>query len=511
MKSIIKGKNELFLYLIGTILLAFSWCINENIGYIFQSVVLIFFAVIGYFYIAYKKRNYFSLNALFLGIWIATIGLSNMKLLSYQRPWSNYTWLLLGISFLVINISIEIGNNIKSKKIDKCLNWLDFSDTNNNYLFFVCSIFFLLSIFGFFMTVKICGFIPFFSTEYNSYASFYTKFLLLSHFSIINIPISYYCFYNENNKLKKLLLIIFIIVQTFIIPILSVNRGIFLIGALLLTCMIYYLGKQSFIKLLICLMVSFAGYELGSIGRHYTNEMLNASFQQQTQTIEPETPQNSNDNIIPESNDKQETSENNSANNTQTTISKEPNEYGEYVNTVSEHVYVVENVSNQVSTIKTQLPSKLLFAYSYLTVSHDNFDLYVKYNDNMSFGLRQLSGFDFILKRIFPDYNSSFNYYQVQYNLNTSNILSTSFCDFNIIGCIIFAFIFGLLCGYIENSCIRSNRIFDKLLLSIISYCVILSFFSNYTNQIIFIINILSLIFISIILNYKKIFNFFSH
>ena len=492
-------KKNILLYSISTMLLLIIPLVN-NISFTLGSLILFFDALIVYFYISLNKKNFYSLNSIFSAIWLGTISLSNLKILSYQRIWSNETWLYLALGFLIFNIFIEIGNTKKNKRIDSILENLNFENFNNKYLFFVCLLFGFIAVFGFIMTAKICGYIPFFSYEYNNYSNFYTKYLLLSHFSIINIPLTYYCYTKENNIVKKICLIFIIFVQVFLIPTLAVNRGIFLIGALLLTATVYYLGKRTFLKVAICLIFAFAGYEIGSLGRHYTNELLSSSFKQNESEIIEENNQN---NEISEENQNSETIKENNSSKQNDTILEETiptNEYSEYLEKVNDNTYIVHNTNNSLSDITFKIPEKILFIYSYLTVSHDNFDLIVKYNDEYSLGIRQLLGFDFILKRIIPNYKESLNYYYVQFNLNTNNFLGTSISDFGIIGLIIFCAVFGFISGFIEASYLKSNRIIDLLILSILSYCVVLSFFSNYTCQIIFIINFVSLFFIVAIL-----------
>ena len=155
---------------------------------------------------------------------------------------------------------------------------------------------------------------------------------------------------------------------------------------------------------------------------------------------------------------------------------------------------VVHYSGESVSTISTVLDSRILFLYSYLTVSHDNFDLTVKYNHVYDYGYNSLGGLNFIISRLFPNYTRNSTNYLVQQNLNTVNLLGTSYNDFGIIGCMVFSAVIGFIFGFVEKIYLKSKSIISLLLLSVFFYCIILSYYSNYTAQPIFIINISSIL-----------------
>ena len=486
-------KKSIILYMLGAVSLILAPFFN-NFNYFSGTLFLIIVAVALYFSLSKIKKSYLALSNIFTAVWIGSIGLSNLKLLTYQRPWAIKTWIYLSIGYILVCIFMEIGNYFNWEKLTKGINKLDFSDTTFSQLFLLNIVLFLLSLFGFIMTVKINGFIPFFETEnINAYSQFYTKFFLLSHFSIINIPLAYISFRQTNVLFLKISLFAIIIIQTFVIPILSVNRGVFLIGALILTLVIAYTSKRKFLTLIVCIFVSFSGYEIGSIGRHYTNKMLESSFKQ-SETVPTREPD---DKVAPTD---EENAENELEEKEQSEEVISYNQYGEYLRKVNDSLVVVEHSSETLHNISAKIPAKLLFLYSYLTVSHDNFDLAVKYNDSYSYGLRQLSGFKFIVNRINPALYTDLIEYRVQANLTTSNFLSTSLYDFGIIGLLVFSVLFGLLAGIVEKIYQRSNSLTSLLLLSFLFYCTVLCFYSNYTAQFIFIMNLMSLLTISILL-----------
>ncbi|CVH75936.1 hypothetical protein BN3662_01265 [Clostridiales bacterium CHKCI006] len=380
------------------------------------------------------------------------------------------------------------------------------------------------------MTTVQCGFIPFFVTDnINAYSEFYTKFLLLSHLCIINIPLSGYLFSKEKRVPMKILLILYMFIQTFVLPILAVNRGIFLIGAITLSCIIFYIYNKRFSVLILCLVLSFVGYEIGSIGRHYSNELLSTSFNQasvetndvhennntETSEILENNNNASSNNLIYEENSVNDDGSSNETNDNLTSqeintnqddmntiIANNPSTSDETIELINDNTYVVNYNGGKLSDLDIKIPQRILFLYSYLTVSHDNFDLAVKYSNHDTFGLRCLSGFDFLLKRIWADYDGNFDFYQVQSNLNTVNILGMPYYDLKIIGVIIYMCVLAFVCRLVESCYLKTKNLFLLLLLAQMFYCIVLSFFSNYTSQFIFICSLASIVFLYLLFKF---------
>ena len=489
-------------------LLIFTIPMLNSISYTLGSIFLLFISLVSYVLIAKMNKNYASLGALFALVFFSTVALSNLKLMDYQREWSMLTWFVIFIGFFLFELIYELSIKFDTKKIENYLIKDKQKYISNKQMFIICAVMFFLSILGYIITALQCGFIPFFVTDnINAYSEFYTKFLLLSHLCIINIPLSAYLFYKEDSRSIKIILIIYIFIQTFVLPILAVNRGIFLIGAITLSCTLFYLYNQRLSILIICLTLSFIGYEIGSIGRHYSNELLSTSFNQASVETN-ETTENSDtlpsDNLIQEEanasdnnleNEKLPTNDvdaNQEKINPSITTTKIPSS-NETIELMGTNTFVVNYNGEKLSDLNIQIPQRMLFLYSYLTVSHDNFDLAVKYSDQNTFGLRCLSGFDFLLKRIWPGYDNNFDFYQVQFNLNTVNILGTPYYDLKIVGIIIYISLLAFICRIIESLYLKTKNIFSLLLLAQMFYCITLSFFSNYTSQFIFVCSLVSI------------------
>ncbi len=337
--------------IIATIILLFTPLINK-LSYTIASIYLMVAAIVLFFIIAKKKENYFSLEAIFTVIWLGTIGLANLKLLDYQRLWSIKTWLVLSFSYFVFIFFMNIGSTLRLFKCEKFIDKFDFTNINPDKLFIVCMIFGVLSLIGFYITVIKCGFIPFFSNDINAYAKFYTKYVMITNFLIINIPICYFCLKNTTKIIKKIFLIVVIFTQMFLIPILMVNRGVFLIGALLFSCTYIHLNNKSYIKVILCFLMVFGGYEIGSIGRHYTNEMLENSFKQEKIAVEKTSFRNFNnkDNTEKKVISLQKTINNNIKvqknginENNSSQVNENLTEYGDYLKQINKNTIVAEN------------------------------------------------------------------------------------------------------------------------------------------------------------------------
>jgi len=95
-----------------------------------------------------------------------------------------------------------------------------------------------------------------------------------------------------------------------------------------------------------------------------------------------------------------------------------------------------------------ELPSKVAFLYSYLTVSHDNFNEAVQNIKKYSNGVRQFMPFNVILR--IPEITKALaegENYLVRPHLNTVNLIGDAFYDFHEIGVIVSMFIWAFIFG----------------------------------------------------------------
>ena len=435
-----KNKKTILILMMSSIIFgifAFIVDMNNYVG----SAFLILEAFIVYFVLAKRNDNFMSFSALFSGIWLGTIGLANLRLLEYQKDWGSETWVYLILSFFVFNLMILIGNRIGVKQTDNVKKSLNYNgksflfSVQKQRLFWICVIITIISFVCLIITWQIVGFIPFFVTnDQMAYAKFYTKFHLITQASTIISGLCYYAIKKgELSKIKKTILYICIFYLVFFMPIITVARGIFICSALSLAIAIFYLNGRKFSVMLVCLMLTFGGYELGSYGRHYTPTALSNFFSPKKINL---------DNIIEEGEDD-----------------------------------VMESESYVLSP-------RLAFLYSYFTVSHDNFNLAVQKSEHLTYGVRQLSPFKPVLKRVFGNYDKNFEYYKIKPALTTTNFLGTSFYDLRYIGVLLFLTIWGILFGAIES---LYRNIKHPILLLIHGNNmtpVFMCFFSAFVNQV---------------------------
>ena len=66
-----------------------------------------------------SEKNYLSFSAVFNAVWLATIGLAQLRLLGYQKIWNDRTWLNLILAAVIFQISIPLGHLLADKVTDK--------------------------------------------------------------------------------------------------------------------------------------------------------------------------------------------------------------------------------------------------------------------------------------------------------------------------------------------------------------------------------------------------------
>ena len=99
-----------------------------------------------------------------------------------------------------------------------------------------------------------------------------------------------------------------------------------------------------------------------------------------------------------------------------------------------------------------QLPAKLSFAYTYLTVSHDNFNEAVQNSTQYTYGLRQFAPFNVILRSSFIEQKiNSGEYYLVRDHLNTTNLIGDAYYDLHEWGVLLLMFVWSFAFGIIQS------------------------------------------------------------
>ncbi len=388
-----------------------------------------------------SRRDYLQIRALFTGVWIVTVSLCQMRFLGYQTLWLWKTWLCVILAYASFQVGGILSHRVysyllkrrKARKGRARRVRLEFSKRG---LFLFCTIGTLVSVVCFLINIAIRGYVPFFSMLPNAYLTFYTRFYVLCVAGTMLAGPCYYCM--KTCKLRtwqKALLVACIVYNVFVFPILVVSRGTFLTAAISLSCAIYYLNKRQLKVLIACLIVMFGVYFMCSTARNYSDAQLNEFFETDTSRDE-------------------ETED----------VVDDDAHLGEPEHTI-------------------QLPGKVAFIYSYLTVSHDNFNEAVKHCTKYTYGLRQLAPFNSVLRSdALEEALGNVEYYLVRPHLNTINLMGDVYYDFGMIGMLILPFLWALAFGLMQESYLRSRSGYGLLALGNAVAVVALCFFGTWMN-----------------------------
>lgn len=369
-------------------------------------------------------KNWLDIRAVFHAVWITTIGLAALRLTNFQEQWQVKTWICLALAYLMFQIGSHFGialgeplyNKIKTRFQNRKVWKIGFEAKENRY-FWICVITTLIGLLCFSINVAIRGYIPCFSSNTNAYIEFYTKFHI---FSVAATGVSGFCYYciatQKLSKVKKVILALCILYATFLFPTMVVSRGVFLASALALTVTAFYIHKKKFLVLVGCLAIIVSIYYGTSILRNYTDEQLDFFFEPSKIDLNLDDPSEDNNvsSDLPEDNDE---SLNPSDDGTEKTFSLHP---------------------------------KVAFIYSYLTVSHDNFNEAVENSTEYTYGIHQFAPFNTIFRIDWVDKQlEKSEYFLVRPHLNTVNLIGYFYYDLHVWGVAIFtllwAFVFGIL------------------------------------------------------------------
>lgn len=415
--------------------------VNHYLGGFFVSLS----AIVLYFYIVLfvAQKNWLDIRAVFAGVWLFTIGLASLRLLDYQEPWQAATWLHNGLAYIMFQIGILVGLKLWVKIYEK-LQKIKFRhlyvEMREQRLWGACVIVTLIGLVCFAINVYIRGYIPFFSSDTSAYVTFHTIFNLFSIASTMISGLCYYCIVTQKIAIwKKVILVLCIIFETVLYPTLIVSRGIFLASALSLITAIFYLHKRKLWVLLTSLIVIFGIYLVLSSARGYTDEQLNIFFEPSKIEIEPEKEDPDNENP--------------------------------------------DNENHRVFV----LPPKVAFVYTYLTVSHDNFNEAVQNAEEYTYGLRQLAPINIKPFNLIFDFSAieeatSGEYYLVRPHLNTINLIGNFYYDLRGFGIALFMLLWGCVFGMIQICYQTKKGPFALVGLGNTMTPIALCFFSPWTN-----------------------------
>lgn len=421
------------------------------------SLILLVCAAGLYFYIVLSVagRNWMDIRAVFHGIWLGTIGLAALRLTEYQEPWQTETWLLLAAAYGVFQIGAGLGIRLAPGLYERCrrrcgvlrLGRFRFS-LREDRLFTICVVTTLIGLACFGINVAIKGFVPCFSSDEYAYQEFYTRFHVFAVAATGVAGLCYYCIRTQKTTIvQKIILLLCIFYLVFLFPVLVVSRGVFLVAALSLTVTVFYLHGRKLWVLALCLIIIMGTYMGTSRLRNYSEGQLDTFTDATDMSILDGKPE------------------------IQRKVSKKAqqkdNETDSWVRT--EPVF--------------ELPPQLTFLYSYLTVSHDNFNEAVKYTEEYTLGIRQLAPFNVLIRSQWLEQRKAeAEYYQVNPYLNTTNLIGDFYYDFRGWGVVVLMFlwavVFGLIQGYYESG----KGPFSLLALGNVMTPVALSFFSTWLS-----------------------------
>lgn len=416
---------------ISTLSLMLSPLVVENYRY-FNAILLLIVAVGGYFFIVFSiaTQNWLDIRSVFHLVWIFTIMLASLQLAEYQEDWQVKTWLCMAGAYAMFQIGANLGMNFGKRQTPKVLRSfskikigrVSFS-MHQERLFWICLGITLIGLVCFIINVIIRGYIPAFSNDPNAYITFYTKLHVLS---VAATAVSGLCYFviktQEISIAKKILMWLCIFYTTFLFPILVVSRGTFVVAAISLTVSIFYLNGKKLWILVMCVVVIASVYGGVSALRGYTDAQLSEIF-------EPK--------VISRQNENEETKV------TEGTMQVQVPEAAEVT---------TEAVETKETEKVFQLPAKWSFIYSYLTVSHDNFNEAVQNSTQYTYGVRQLAPFNAIFGCSWIEETiSSGEYYLVREHLNTTNLVGDAYYDLHEWGVLLFMLLWSFAFGIIQS------------------------------------------------------------
>ncbi len=424
----------------------------------YAGLVLILCGIAAYFVTVFfitDDRNWLDIRAVFSGVWLVTIGLAPFGLLDYQTRWKFSTWIFLGIAFLIYQIGSNLGIRFGLKQYEKIADKLKTFkigrigfEFKENRLFYICVTATGIGLICFLIGVAINGYIPCFHSSTSAYVDFYTKFHVFSVAATGVSGLCYYCIRTQKLSLaKKIILYVCIFYLVFLFPILVVSRGTFITAALSLVVAAFYLHGKKLIALVLSIVVVFGVYLFTTTLRNYTDAQLEVFFEPSEIVIDPS-----------------------------------GGEDGEGVGGTT-----------------FSLPPKVAFVYSYLTVSHDNFNQAVEKIENHTFGARQMRPFNVIIRsEALTRADEDAPYYYVREHLNTVSLVGDAYYDFGIIGVIVTTLLMSFAFGIIQALYEKKKTPFALMTLGNamvpVAMCFFTSWLSNFTQWMLWGVAFLALI-----------------
>lgn len=427
-----------FLYMLIGALLLCGGAIIAPMNHYVAGLLLILGAIGLYFYIVYvvAERDWLDIRAVFSGMWFLTVGLAALRLADYQEPWQTKTWICHAIAYVAFAIGGTYGRALGEKVYDwihsqkRIYGRLKF-EFKENRLYWICIGITLAGIVCFAFNIYIKGYVPFFSSRADAYLKFYTKFHMFSVASTMISGLCYYCIMvQKGSVIKKIILWLCIAYATFIFPTLVISRGTFVTSALSLATAIFYVHGKKLRVLITSVIVILGIYMVMSSARGYTDAQLNTFFEpSEIEVTKPSDDEDGGDGII------------------------------------------------------IVLPPKLAFLYSYLTVSHDNFNEAVQHSKGYTFGLRQVAPFNVILRiDQIDEIVEDGEYYLVRKHLNTVNLIGDFYYDLHELGVALFMLLWGCIFCMIQAYFRKGKGVFALWALGNTMTPIVMCFFASWMS-----------------------------
>lgn len=402
-------------------------------------------------------RNWLDIRAIFTATWMGTIGLAALRLTGYQEQWQSMTWVNMGLAYVMFQVGSDLGihygkkwHSTLTKSFEKLrIGRLHFS-MQPARLFPVCIVVTTIGLVCFVINICIKGFIPCFSDSPFAYVDFYTKFHVFAVAACSVSGLCYYCIRTQPLRLwQKIVLSACILYTVFVFPIMVVSRGVFVVAAVSLTVTVFYLHKKRLLALVLCLAVILGVYWGCSSLRNLTDSQLSTLF-------EP----------------------------IHVDLSNKPTEESTNPTDTEESTDPTDNPSEEPGASSSfQLSPKMAFLYGYITVSHDNFNEAVQNATAFTYGVRQFSPFNVILRSSWIEQkNAEAETYFVRPHLNTTNLIGDFYYDFGIIGVVLCTLLWAFVFGINQSAYEVGKHPIVLLLLGNTMVPIVLCFFSTWLS-----------------------------
>ena len=395
------------------------------------GLIVMLAAVALYFFDVFMNgRDWLDLQCVFTGSWLFTIGMAALRLCRYQKIWEGKTWALFAGALVAFTLGNLLMTELFAPRGDALCRKAKGTigrafETHEDRLFSIALAVTLISLVCFVANILYKGYVPYFSDAKDAYITFYSKLHIPTVAGTAASGLCYYCIRKCNlPRGKKFVMAACIVYSVLVMPILVVSRGTFIIAAVSLTGCVFYLHNKKLLALVLCLVITFAGYELGTHARDLGQEDLQVIFEPESHEIS----------------------------------------------------------LGGKTTVHIKMSGRDAFLYSYFTVSHDNVDAAVKNATQRTHGARQLVPFNKVLRIPAIDRAANLEYYTVKENLNTNDLIGLAYYDFGAIGACVWLFFLSMVLTFV--ACVR-NRKSGPFALLFNGYCimiVMLSFFAAWMS-----------------------------